>query len=172
MMDSSTSPAFLSALPDIAEKPEDTPSSVGRERRIPSMGVLALPLALATMMTSLTASRDPFQVAQDMTALAEEARGEEWSSLLPATTSSFEEVSEVSDAEAANHTRLTLLARQYVAGKLSIEEEARLAIVAERVRRLIPRVTVEDFEALERILEEAEHIESTDIERRQRLGID
>jgi hypothetical protein len=81
-------------------------------------------------------------------------------------------VSEVSDAEAANHTRLTLLARQYVAGKLSIEEEARLAIVAERVRRLIPRVTVEDFEALERILEEAEHIESTDIERRQRLGID
>jgi len=151
-MESSTSPAFLSGLPDIAEKPEDTPSSVGRERCIPSMGVLALPLALATMMTSMTTSRDPFLVAQDMTALAEEARGEEWSSLLPATTSSFEEVSQVSEAEAANRTRLTLLARQYVAGKLSIEEEARLAIVAERVRRLIPRVTVEDFEALEHIL--------------------
>ncbi len=171
-MEASTSPAFLSALPDIAEKPEDTPSSVGGEQRIPSMGVLVLPLALATMMTSMTVSRDPFLVAQDMTALTEEARGEEWSSRRPATMSSFEEVSQVSEAETANHTRLTLLARQYVAGKLSIEEEARLAIVAERVRRLIPRVTVEDFEALEHILEEAEHIESADIERRRRLGID
>ncbi len=82
-MEASTSPAFLSALPDIAEKPEDTPSSIGKERRIPPMGVLALPLALATMMTPITTSRDPFLISQDITALAEEARGEEWSSLLP-----------------------------------------------------------------------------------------
>ena len=59
-----------------------------------------------------------------------------------------------------------------MARKLSIEEEARLAIVAERVRRFIPRVTIEDFEELERMLEEAERIESVDIERRRRLGID
>ena len=170
-MESSTAPVFLSALPDIAEKPEDTPSSVGRERRIPSMGALALPLALATMMTSLTVSGDPLLVLHDRTALAEEARGEELSLLPPAATSSFEEVSQGSEAEAANRTRLALLARQYVTGKLSMEDEARLAIVAERVRRFIPRVTVEDFEALERILEETERIASADIERR-RLGID
>ena len=171
-MESSTSPTLLSALPDIAEKPEDTPRSVGRERHIPPMGALALPLALTTTMTPMTASRDPFLISQAMTALAEEARGKEFSSLLPTTVFLHEEVSQVSEAEAANRTRLILLARQYVAGKLSIEEEARLAIVAERVRRLIPRVTVEDFEALERVLEEANRIESADIERRRRLRID
>ena len=171
-MKSSTSPVFLSALPEIVEKPEDTPSSVGREQRIPSMGVLALPLALATMMTSLIVSGDPLLVLQDRTALAEEARGEELSLPPPAATPSFEEVSQVSEAEAANRTRLALLARQYVTGKVSMEDEARLAIVSERVRRLIPRVTVEDFEALEGILAEVEHIASADIERRQRLGID
>ena len=53
-----------------------------------------------------------------------------------------------------------------------MEEEARLAIVVERVRRFIPRVTVEDFETLEGILEEAQRIESADIERRRRLGIE
>jgi hypothetical protein len=71
-----------------------------------------------------------------------------------------------------NRTRLELLARQYVSGELSPEEEARLAIVSERVRRLIPRVTTEDFEMLERILEDANQIEAEDIERRRRLGIE
>jgi hypothetical protein len=124
------------------------------------------------MVTPMTASRDPFPVAQDRTAFAEEARAEEWSELLLDTMSPFEEVSQVSEGEVANRTRLALLARQYEAGRLSIEEEARLAIVAERVRRLIPRVTAEDFEVLEGILEEAQRIESADIERRRRLGIE
>ncbi len=88
------------------------------------------------------------------------------------TMSAAEEASQVSEAEVANRTRLALLARQYEAARLSIEEEARLAIVTERVRRLIPRVTVDDFEALEAILEDAERIKSADIERRRRLGID
>jgi hypothetical protein len=86
--------------------------------------------------------------------------------------SPFEEASQVSEAEVANRTWLILLARQYEADRLSMEEEARLAIVAERVRRFIPRVTVEDFETLEGILEEAQRIESADIERRRRLGIE
>jgi len=83
-----------------------------------------------------------------------------------------EEALQISEAEIANRTRLALLARHYEAARLSIEEEARLAIVTELVRRLIPRVTVDDFEALQVILEEAERIESADIERRRRLGID
>ena len=171
-MENSTPPAVHSALPDIGDKPEDTPRSVERVRRFTSLGVLSLPLALATMVTPIAASHDPFPVAQDRTAFAEEIRAEEWSSLPPHTMSPFEEASQVSEAELANRTRLVLLARQYEAGRLSMEEEARLAIVAERVRRFIPRVTAEDFETLEGILEEAQHIESADIERRRRLGIE
>jgi hypothetical protein len=172
MMENSTSPAVHSALPDIVDKPEDTPRSYERVRRFTSLGVLSLPLVLATMVTPISASRDVFPVAKDRTAFAEEAREEEWSSLLSDTIYPFEEASQVSDAEVANRTRLALLARQYEAGKLSIEEEARMAIVAERVRRLIPRIGVEDFEVLEGILEEAQRIESADIERRRRLGIE
>jgi hypothetical protein len=55
--------------------------------------------------------------------------------------------------------------------KLSPEEDARLSIVTERVRRLIPRVTVEDFESLERIAERLQRIGSDDTDRRNRLGI-
>ena len=83
---------------------------------------------------------------------------------------SWEQAPEISQADAANRARLELLARQY-ASKLSAEEDARLSIVTERVRRLIPRVTVEDFEALERIAEGLRRIGSDDADRRNRLGI-
>ena len=83
---------------------------------------------------------------------------------------SGEQATEISQADAANRARLDLLARQYVS-KLSPEEDARLSIVTERVRRLIPRVTVEDFEALERIAERLQRIGSDDVDRRNRLGI-
>ena len=170
-MEAATSPELLSALPEIADKPEDTPRPVGRERQRLPMGVLALTLT-SGMMTPLMGFSDPFVGPQDMTPFAEERRGEESPPLMPSIASLHQEVPQVSEAEAANHARLELLARQYIARQLSTEEEARLAIVSERVRRLIPRVTAEDFEALESILEEAKRIESADIERRHRLGID
>jgi hypothetical protein len=172
MMQDATPPAFHSALPEIGDKPEDTPRSVERDRHITALGVLALPLALATMGTPTTASREPFPVVQDRTAFVEEARAEELPLPVPDAMVPVEEALQISEAEIANRTRLALLARHYEAARLSIEEEARLAIVTERVRRLIPRVTVDDFEALQVILEEAERIESADIERRRRLGID
>jgi hypothetical protein len=81
-----------------------------------------------------------------------------------------EQSPEISQADAVNRTRLELLARQYV-NKLSPEEDARLSIVTERVRRLIPRVTVEDFETLERIAERLQRIGSDDSDRRNRLGL-
>ncbi len=71
----------------------------------------------------------------------------------------------------ANRIRLELLARLYVSKKLSAEEDARLAIVKEKVRRLIPRVTVEEFEALEEIAQDSETIRTKNEERRRRLGI-
>jgi hypothetical protein len=171
-MEDSTAPTFHSALPDIADKPEDTPRSIERDRRITTLGVLAFPLALTTMVTPMMASREPFPVAQDRTAFAEGATAEELPLPFPYTPSAVEEESQISEADVANRTRLTLLARQYEAARLTIEEEARLAIVTERVRRLIPRLTVDDFEALQAILEDAERIGSADIERRRRLGIE
>ena len=54
---------------------------------------------------------------------------------------------------------------------MSTEEEARLAIVTERVRRLIPRVTVEDMEALESIVQDVARIRDDDSARRRRLNI-
>jgi hypothetical protein len=74
-------------------------------------------------------------------------------------------------AEAANRTRLELLARQYVAKQLSPEEEARLEIVAQRVRRLIPRVTAADLESLETIAQESSAIHRRNEDRRRRLGM-
>lgn len=171
MMEPVTSPTLHSVLPDIAEEPEDTPKSVEREQRVPPRGALALALA-PIMMTPLLAFSDPLVVPIDRTALVEEERIEE-SPLLPSATMPLpEHLSQESAAHTANRTRLELLARQYVAGTLSTEEEARLAIVSECVRRLIPRVAVEDFEMLEHILEEVQHIELADIARRHRLGID
>ena len=82
---------------------------------------------------------------------------------------SDETPAEVSPADSANQSRLELLAREYVAGQLSNEESARLAIVSERVRRLIPRVTLQDFERLEVIGRELKEIESDNAELRQRI---
>jgi hypothetical protein len=171
-MQDATPPALHSALPEIWDKLEDTSRSVERDRHSTALGVLTLPLALAMMETPTTASREPFPVVQDRTAFVEEARAEELSLPVPDAMVPVEEASQVSEADVANRTRLALLARHYEAARLSIGEEARLAIVTERVRRLIPRVTVDDFEALQVILEEAERIDSAEIECRQRLGID
>jgi hypothetical protein len=171
-MEDSTAPALPSALPNIVDKPEDTPRSVERDRHISAFGALAFPLALATMGTPMTAAPEPFLVEGDRTAFIEEARAEELSVPLPDPLSTGVDTPRGTEVDVANRTRLILLARQYEAARLSTEEEARLAIATERIRRLIPRVTVDDFEALQAILEEAEHIESADVERRRRLGID
>jgi hypothetical protein len=75
----------------------------------------------------------------------------------------------LSPAEIANQSRLELLAREYVSGQLSTEESARLAIVSARVRLLIPRVTLQDFERLEDLGTELKQIESNNTELRRRI---
>ena len=170
-MEPATSLALSSALPDIVEHPEDTPQSVGRERRASQIGAFLLALP-PMVMTPMLASSDPFRSQNDRTALVEEKNIEEPPPLPSAITAMPEHLSQNSEADVANRTRLALLARQYVAGTLSTEEEARLAIVSERVRRFIPRVTVEDFEMLGHMLEEAQQIELADMARWKRLGID
>lgn len=70
-----------------------------------------------------------------------------------------------------NTRRLKLLARKYARKGLTSEEQARLEIVSERVRRLIPRVTAEDFERLEALAEEVRHLRELDEEVRHKMGL-
>jgi len=72
----------------------------------------------------------------------------------------------------ANRDRVTLLARKYVAkDNFSSEERARLEIVTERVRRLLPAVTVAEFESLAQVLELIKQARELDADIRSQLGI-
>jgi hypothetical protein len=81
-----------------------------------------------------------------------------------------------SRADAAVHDKTELLARRYVAGELSREDEARLEIATLRVRNLIPRILPEDLENLALFVEtatsELKSISDRDADRRKRLGIE
>ena len=53
----------------------------------------------------------------------------------------------------SSNDRITLLARKYIAKEqFSDEEKARLAIVTERIRQLMPAATAKEFESLEEVL--------------------
>lgn len=74
----------------------------------------------------------------------------------------------------ANYERVALLARKYVAKekeKFSDEENARLAIVTERVRKLLPAVTVKEYEALEGVLNIVQEARKADKALRERVGM-
>jgi hypothetical protein len=67
----------------------------------------------------------------------------------------------------SNTDRLTLLARKYVAKEaeqFSDEDRARLEIVTERMRRLIPAATVDEFEAVADVLQLAQRIADSNAE--------
>jgi hypothetical protein len=156
-------------LDEIREKPEDTPV-VGR--RVPGSVLLAFATTTQILNPSYSGMNYDVFISRDMTGPSEEEPVHKFAMAISPNDIAVEEPSDMSDADIANRDRLQLLARAYVAGKLSIEEDARLAIVTERVRRLIPRVTIEDFEAIERVAQEVERISLEDSQRRRRLGID
>ena len=106
------------------------------------------------------------------TTTTREYSGGGWSSIeVPMFHIAVEEQAK-SEADVAASERVTLLARRYVSGSLSPEADARLAIATERVRRLLPRVTADDVETLETILDDLDSIKRRDTERRKRLGIE
>jgi len=70
-----------------------------------------------------------------------------------------------------NTKRLKLLARKYARKALTREEEARLEIVSERVRQLMPRVTAQDFERLEALAKEVSRLRELDEEVRRKIGL-
>lgn len=76
------------------------------------------------------------------------------------------------EIETTRDKRLTLLARKYEGRSLVVEEEARLKLLTERLRRLVPRVTEEDWEQLTDIAENAVAFDDRHDEIRKRLGLD
>ncbi len=149
---------------EIGEKASDTRGSVAN--RLPTHG-LAVAVAATQVLNPGYFLIDDLFAPRDMT----EYRDEQAVSLDHQISAeiSYEEPAELSPTEEANQSRLELLARQYVAGQLSTEEGARLAIVSERVRRLIPRVTIQDFERLEGIGKELDELHFDNAERRRRI---
>ena len=148
---------------EVSEQPEGTR---GLASKMPARGITVAAAMVATQVLQPAAfpMGDLF-TPHDMTGYGvEEVVGvEPW-----IQESSTEDIPVgLTPAESANHLKMELLAREYVSGQLSTEEEARLAIVTERVRKLIPRVTVEDFEKLEEIAKDLQIIEdeNLDIER-------
>jgi hypothetical protein len=155
---------------EVKEQPRDTPKSVcdiQPESGIGTLGYANALLAVATATQILSGSQiGDFAHATDMTGFTEEQHIARVAEPFPSTV---ERVLE-SEAEATNRSRLELLARRYVTKQLSPEEDARLAILTEKIRRLIPRVTIEDFERLESMAEESDAIRIRNEERRQRLA--
>ena len=79
--------------------------------------------------------------------------------------------SEFEEIENVNRDRIELLARKYARKKLSKEDIARLEIVRERMRKLVPRVTTKDFEKLVEIAEDIKRIGDEDDRLREELGL-
>ena len=58
-------------------------------------------------------------------------------------------------AEAVVESRITLLARRYAEKTLPREQSARLEVLTEKMLRMIPAATVEDYEALGSVIDRA-----------------
>lgn len=66
------------------------------------------------------------------------------------------------EAEKVNRERLVFLSRKYASREFSAESQARLEILRDRVRRLIPRITADDFAELERTVADLAAIRAAD----------
>jgi len=154
---------------EIGEKPGDTPRSATGNRLL-TRGLIFAVAATQVLSPAYAVIDEPIFTARDMTGYRDQ-EGSFEDVTEPPHGVPPEEEARLSAADSANRDRLELLARAYVAGQLSSEEEARLAIVSERVRRLIPRVTASYFEEIEHIVIDVQQIGSEDGEQRRRLGI-
>lgn len=169
-MEESTSTELSSSLPEISEKSEDTPRGIETPFRVSQKVMWTL--ATTPLVLAPAADLSAYGLRPGDTSVIEETAEQ------PAFVYDFlpqrdfeEQGAEESEADITNQWRHELLARQYVAGQLSKEEQARLSIVTEKIRHLIPRVTAEDFEALEQILENTERRREANKDRLRRLGI-
>jgi hypothetical protein len=102
------------------------------------------------------------------TAVFQEIPEKKWVSLF-----GVQQVTQQPKEQRAIPDRIALLARKYaLKDRFSDEEAARLAIVTERVRQLLPAVTSKDFELLEDVLQSLKTVSDDDAELRKSLGLD
>jgi hypothetical protein len=73
------------------------------------------------------------------------------------------------DADKVTRERLVFLSRKYAGREFGAEAQARLEILSERVRRLIPRITADDFAELERAAADLAAIQAADKKLEQEL---
>lgn len=76
-----------------------------------------------------------------------------------------------SEVQISNENRITLLARKYISGKLSVEEESRLIIEKERVEQLIPMVTIEDYKLVGDMIADVKKIQDKQKAIKEKLNI-
>lgn len=82
-----------------------------------------------------------------------------------------EEGEPVTTATRARDQRLALLARKYAASKASPEDEGRIRILTERMRKLVPHVTESDVTRLEEAQAVATDVAQNLAELRARFGL-
>jgi hypothetical protein len=169
-LETDTSISMVAAEGQITPEPEDTPKDSFGSRLPTPLAFLLATTPVGGLSAYEVFERD-FLTAPNTISMEEESDLASLSFSSDIDEFATERTSAVNEADAANRTRLEILAREYVNKQLSAEERARLEIVTQKVRRLIPRVTIEDFEALQHIAERLQAIETDDASRRRRLGI-
>ena len=80
----------------------------------------------------------------------------------------YEPYENISDADSTSNDRITLLARKYEDEKFTKEDNARLTILSERLRKRFPRVKEEDYSLLNSLVDEADNFSdfSTDLRKK------
>jgi hypothetical protein len=164
----SPSTAFSRERPDDLHKRGDTPASLDIARPRPR------PRYLWAVDSTPVRLVGPIEIDSERDASSTALLAREVAPLdqLGTGGSSEEDAAPESVGDLAARDRVALLARKYVSGELSKEGDARLAILTERVRLLIPRVTPEDLEELVSMIEEGAAIERREQSRRRRLGLE
>lgn len=74
-------------------------------------------------------------------------------------------------AQQAQNHRLAILAKKYEGTQLTREDEARVAILTQRLRRLVPRVTAKSWTMAEESVTELEDVASRVEEIRRKYGL-
>jgi len=74
--------------------------------------------------------------------------------------------------EDKNAARIELLARKYASSKLPLEITARLEMLTEEMRNLLPSISDKDIEKMKELSEQANEFSSFNIEMRQKYGLD
>lgn len=93
-----------------------------------------------------------------------------WIPAVPTTVAGYTDLLPPGEVDALAAERADLLRRRFLGGPLPEHDEGRLAAVTARLDELLPSVTAEDFEELEKIALRAQEISRRTTRRQKELG--